>query len=141
MADSTWWWLLAGALVVLELLSGTFFLLMLALSASVAAVAAHLGASLVTQIVVASVVGLASVGLWYQVKKRQPGDPSARTQRSVNLDVGEVIQVDAWLPDGSAQVKYRGAQWRVVQRPGNAPASGSYRIVELVGSSLLVEKV
>lgn len=141
MADSTWWWLLVGALVALELLSGTFYLLMLALGAMAAAIAAHLGVPLVTQIVVAAVAGLVSVALWYQIKKRQPGDPSARAQRSVNLDVGEIIQVETWLPDGSAQVKYRGALWRVIQRPGNAPVPGAYRVAELVGSSLLVDKV
>lgn len=140
MADSTWWWLLAGALVTMELLSGTFYLLMLAMGAAVAAIAAHLGMPLVVQMVVASVAGLVSVAVWHQFKKRRPGDPSARAQRSVNLDVGEIIQVDVWLPDGSAQVKYRGAQWRVVQRPGNAPVPGAYRVAELVGSSLLVDK-
>lgn len=141
MADSTIWWLLAGALVALELVSGTFYLLMLALGAAAAALAAHLGVSLVTQLVAASVVGLGSVAIWYQIKKRRPGDPSARSQRSVNLDVGEIIQVDEWLPDGTAQVKYRGASWSVIQRPGNAPVPGSYRVAELVGSRLLVEKV
>jgi membrane protein implicated in regulation of membrane protease activity len=141
MADSTWWWLLAGALVALELLSGTFYLLMLALGAAIAAIAAHLGVPLVVQLIVASVAGLASVAIWYQIKKRQPGDPSVRSQRSVNLDVGEIIQVDVWLPDGSAQVMYRGASWSVIQRPGNAAVPGSYRVAELVGSRLLVEKV
>lgn len=140
MANSTMWWLLAGALVALELLSGTFYLLMLALGAVAAAIAAHLGVPLVAQMTVASLTALVSVALWYQLKKRQPGDPSARAQRSVNLDVGEIIQVEAWLPDGSAQVKYRGALWRVIPRPGNAPVPGSYRVAELVGSSLLVDK-
>ena len=141
MADSTMWWLLAGALVALELVSGTFYLLMLALGAAAAALAAHVGVSLTTQLVVASLVGLGSVAVWYQIKKRRPGDPSTRSQRSVNLDVGEIIQVDEWLPDGTAQVKYRGASWSVIQRPGNAPVPGSYRVAELVGSRLLVEKV
>ena len=141
MADSTWWWLLVGALVAIELLTGTFYLLMLALGAAIAAIAAHLGVPLITQLIVAAVAGLASVALWHQFKKRRPGDPSARAQRSVNLDVGEIIHVDTWLPDGSAQVKYRGALWRVIQRPGNAPVPGAYRVAELVGSSLLVDKV
>jgi membrane protein implicated in regulation of membrane protease activity len=141
MADSTWWWLLVGALVAIELLTGTFYLLMLALGAAIAAIAAHLGVPLITQLIVAAVAGLASVALWHQFKKRRPGDPSARAQRSVNLDVGEIIHVDVWLPDGSAQVKYRGAMWRVIQRPGNAPLPGAYRVAELVGSSLLVDKV
>ena len=45
------------------------------------------------------------------------------------------------LPDGTASVKYRGAQWTVIQRAGNPPIPGAYRVAELVGSRLLVEKV
>ncbi|MBE0589658.1 MAG: NfeD family protein, partial [Hydrogenophaga sp.] len=51
-----------------------------------------------------------------------------------------VIQIEEWLPDGSATVKYRGAQWTVIQRPGNPPIPGAYRVAELVGNRLLVEK-
>ena len=45
MEESTIWWLLAGGLVVAELLTGTFYLLMLAVGVGAAAIAAHLGAS------------------------------------------------------------------------------------------------
>ena len=61
--------------------------------------------------------------------------------RSVNLDVGETLQIDEWNSDGTASVKYRGAQWTVIQRPGNAPTPGTYRVAELVGNRLLVDKV
>ena len=44
MAESTIWWLCAGAAVAVELLTGTFYLLMLATGLAAAAVAAHLGA-------------------------------------------------------------------------------------------------
>ncbi|TNF61541.1 MAG: NfeD family protein, partial [Burkholderiales bacterium] len=46
MADSTLWWLMTGAAVVLELLTGTFYLLMLAIGLAAGAVAAHLGLDL-----------------------------------------------------------------------------------------------
>jgi membrane protein implicated in regulation of membrane protease activity len=141
MADYTVWWLLAGAMVALELVSGTFYLLMLAAGMAAAALAAHLGLGTSAQLVTAAVVGLGLVVGWYQLKKRRPGDPSARAMRSVNLDIGEVIQIDQWQPDGTASVKYRGAQWAVIQRPGNPPIPGAYRVAELVGSRLLVEKV
>jgi membrane protein implicated in regulation of membrane protease activity len=140
MSDSTLWWLLAGAAVALELFTGTFYLLMLAVGMVVAALAAHAGASMALQLTVAAVLGSAAVVGWYLIKKRRPSDPSARAMRSVNLDVGEIIQVEEWLPDGTANVKYRGAQWTVIQRPGNPPTPGSYRVAELVGSRLLVEK-
>ena len=44
MADSTVWWLLAGAAVAVELMTGTFYLLMLAIGLAAAALAAHAGA-------------------------------------------------------------------------------------------------
>lgn len=140
MADSTWWWLLAGALVAVELLTGTFYLLMLALGMAAGALAAHAGLPLAGQLICAAVVGAAAVAGWYWRSRRQPGDPSVRSLRSVNLDVGEVVQIDQWNPDGTATIKYRGAQWTVIQRAGNAPVPGSYRVAELVGNRLLVEK-
>ena len=61
MAESTLWWLLAGGIVAAELLTGTFYLLMLALGVAAAAIAAHLGMSTTLQIVTAAVVGGGSV--------------------------------------------------------------------------------
>jgi len=41
MNESTIWWLIAGSLVGIELMTGTFYLLMLAIGASAGAIAAH----------------------------------------------------------------------------------------------------
>jgi membrane protein implicated in regulation of membrane protease activity len=48
MAQSTLWWLLAGTAVGVELATGTFYLLMLALGLAAAAVAAHMGGGVAT---------------------------------------------------------------------------------------------
>ncbi|MCB4365303.1 NfeD family protein [Hydrogenophaga taeniospiralis] len=141
MSDSTLWWLLAGSTVALELFTGTFYLLMLAVGMVAAALVAHTGAGTATQLITAAVVGSAAVVGWYLIKRRSPADPSVRAMRSVNLDVGEVLQIEEWQADGTALVKYRGAQWTVIQRPGNAAVPGAYRVAELVGNRLLVEKV
>lgn len=141
MSDSTLWWLLAGATVALELFTGTFYLLMLAVGMAAGALAAHAGMGLAGQLIVAAITGSALVVGWYFVKQRRASDPSVRALRSVNLDVGEVLQIDEWNLDGTASVKYRGAQWTAIHRPGNPPVPGSYRVAELVGSRLLVDKV
>lgn len=141
MSDSTLWWLLVGAAVALELFTGTFYLLMLAVGMVFAALAAHAGAGMSVQLVVAAVSGSAAVIAWTLIKKRRAADPSVTAMNSVNLDVGEVVHVEEWQPDGSASVKYRGAQWTVIQRPGNAHTPGAYRVAELVGNRLLVEKI
>ncbi|HOB67007.1 NfeD family protein [Ottowia sp.] len=139
MAYSTWWWIMTGVLVALELLSGTFYLLMLSIGGVAGALAAHLGAPLNAQIVAAALVGGVAVVACYLLRRRRPGDPSARAERSVNLDVGEIVQVDGWNPDGTAQIRYRGAAWTVMHRPGTAPRPGPHRVAELVGSRLLVD--
>jgi membrane protein implicated in regulation of membrane protease activity len=141
MAESTIWWLLTGTAVVLELLTGTFYLLMLAIGLAAGALSAHLGLGLTAQLVLAAVIGSVTTALLYFLRRRRPTDPSVRSLRSVNLDVGEIVTVDAWQSDGTASVRYRGAQWQVITRSGQPEGSGSYRVAELVGNKLLVEKV
>ncbi|MGE5330763.1 MAG: NfeD family protein [Nitrospirota bacterium] len=139
MEESTIWWLLAGGMVVAELITGTFYLLMVALGLAAAALVAHAHLPLTGQIVTAAVVGGGAVVAWHFAKRRRPGDPSARADRSVNLDVGETIVIDSWNADGTTTVKYRGATWTAIHRPGVTPSTGAHRVAELVGSRLLVD--
>jgi membrane protein implicated in regulation of membrane protease activity len=141
MADSTVWWLIAAAAVVLELLSGTVYLLLLGTGFAAAALAASAGAGLALQLLVAAVVGVGAVLVWYFVHRGRAAEPRAEANRDVNLDIGETVYVDLWNPDGTATVRYRGAQWTVLQRPGGAPSRGAFRVVEVVGSRLVVDKI
>ena len=141
MAESTLWWLSAGVAVVVELLTGTFYLLMVGVGLVAAAVAAHLGASVVVQLLVAALVGGGAVYGWHVRQGRRPAAPAAGANRDVNLDIGETVHVEAWNPDGTATVKYRGANWTVVHRSGNTPSTGAHRVAEVVGSRLLVDKI
>ena len=140
MAESTIWWLLAGTAVGVELATGTFYLLMLAAGLSAAAIAAHAGASSTVQIVVAAVVGAGAVLAWRAYKQSKPAGAPANANRDVNLDIGEIVHVDSWNPDGTTSVKYRGANWAVSSSPGDVLTSGPYRVVEVVGSRLVVQK-
>jgi membrane protein implicated in regulation of membrane protease activity len=141
MANSTVWWLIAGGAVVLELLSGTIYLLLLSAGFAAAALAAHAGADLPVQLVVAAVVGVGAVLAWYLIRRKRPPPPSAAANRDVNLDIGEQVLVETWNPDGTASVRFRGAQWTAVARQGKLPASGLHRVAEVVGNRLVVEKI
>jgi membrane protein implicated in regulation of membrane protease activity len=141
MANSTVWWLIAGGVIVVELLSGTVYLLLLAAGFAAAAISAHLGFGTVTQLIVAAVIGVGAVLAWYSVQRKRPPAPPTEANRDVNLDIGESVHVDAWNADGTATVRYRGAQWTVVQRAGHAPSTGEHRVVEVIGSRLVVDKV
>lgn len=140
MTDSTLWWLLAGAAIVIELLTGTFYLLMLAAGLIAGALAAHAGATFAVQLVVAAVVGSASVMGWSVYRKKSAARTRAGPNPDGNLDIGEIVQVQAWHPDGSTSVKYRGAQWSAVLAAGAPSSLGAYRIVEVRGNQLILDK-
>lgn len=140
MAQPTLWWMLAGATVALELLTGTFYLLMIAVGFSAAAVAAHLGAGPVLQILVAAAVGGGAVVAWHLKRDRSRSELPAQANANVNMDIGETVQVSAWNSDGTANVKYRGANWTVMHRAGVSPSEGAHRVVEVIGNRLLVDK-
>ena len=141
MAETTIWWLLAGTAVAVELLTGTFYLLMLATGLAAAALAAHAGLSAPSQSVVAAVVGGGAVVGWHLLRRRRPPDLPAAANRDVNLDIGETVQVTRWQPDGTTQVKYRGALWTALPAPGAIPVAGAHRIREVVGSRLVIEQL
>jgi len=141
MAESTIWWLLAGAVIAVELLTGTFYLLMLSLGLVGAAIAAHLGATVPAQLVVAALLGGGFVVAWRSYRKHQPPALPASANRDVNLDIGETLHVEAWNTDGTSTAKYRGTNWSVSLRMGAVATPGLHRIVEVTGSRLVVEKV
>jgi len=142
MADSTVWWLIAGAAIVLELLSGTIYLLLLSVGFAAAAVSAHLGASLSTQLVVAALVGVGAVLTWYLARRKdRAARPPSQANPDINQDIGGTVMIESWGPDGTTTVRYRGAQWTAIPRPGAAPATGMHRVAEVVGSRLVVDKI
>jgi membrane protein implicated in regulation of membrane protease activity len=137
---STGWWLAAGALVVAELASGTFYLLMIALGAAAGAVAAHLGAGISIQIVTAAIAGGAATAAWHIQRTRGRRAVAADGNRDVNLDIGQTVHVAAWAADGSARVPYRGAAWTVRYTGPGTPAPGNHIIVAVRGSELEVAR-
>jgi membrane protein implicated in regulation of membrane protease activity len=137
MSNATLWWLVGGLLVAAELVSGTFYLLMLAIGAAAAALAAHFGANLTTQLAIAALVGGLAVVLWRQSRlRREKAEPS-----ELHLDIGETLQVDAWDEQGTAQVKHRGAAWTAISTNDQVPAPGLHRIQAIQGNRLVLEKI
>ncbi|CAB3655390.1 NfeD family protein [Trinickia soli] len=135
------WWIGAGALIVAELLTGTFYLLMIALGLIAGALAKLSGASLAVQYLCAALVALAAVVLLRRSKfgrRRERRDAS--TNPDVILDVGAPVEVLTWR-DGCARVPYRGAEWDVELAPGERDDARFYEIAAVRANRLvLVEK-
>jgi membrane protein implicated in regulation of membrane protease activity len=140
MNATTMWWLLTGVLVATELMTSTFYLLMLAIGAAAAALAAQVGMSVTSQVVTAAVVGGLAVILWSLYRGPQKTTASG-TDQDVHLDIGETVLVQAWDAEGSTQVKHRGALWGAVIAEGQRPEPGLHRIEAITGSRLVLKKV
>jgi membrane protein implicated in regulation of membrane protease activity len=137
MSDWMNWLVAAGVLVIAELFTGTFYLLMIAIGLAAGALAAWLGLSGPLQTFAAASVGLVATAILHRSRLGGPSRPEASRDRNVNLDIGQRVLVDAWT-DGRARVMYRGALWDVELGPGAQPQAGNFRIVEVLGNRLIV---
>ena len=140
MAESTLWWLLAGAAVAIELLTGTFYLLMLAIGLAAGALASHAGLALPAQLVVAAIVGGGAVAVWHVLRRRHFATASGENT-NLNLDAGEAVHVDAWTAENTSMVRYRGTTWTAVPAGGTPQGTGAHRVREVSGSRLVIEKI
>ena len=135
---ATWWWAAGGLLVAVELATGTFYLLMLALGCAAGALAAHAGLGATTQVVIGALVGMAATALWHFKRARAPRSAPAESNRDVNLDIGQTVLVRAWGEDHTAQVHYLGAAWSAAFEGPGTPAAGPHHIVAVRGNQLVL---
>jgi membrane protein implicated in regulation of membrane protease activity len=137
LANGYFWWIVAGVLLVLELMSGTFYLLMIAIGFVAGGLAHWAGAGLAIELPVAALVSFVAVlGLRrsrFGISKRR----DASHDPNVNLDIGETLQVKQWH-DGHARAMYRGAEWDVDLAPGENEGAALYQITAMHGSRLVV---
>ncbi|NJK42802.1 MAG: NfeD family protein [Aquincola sp.] len=136
---ATIWWIAAAVLVAVELATGSFYLLMLALGAAAAALASNLGFGLNAQLVIAAVVGVGAVAAWHFKRRGAPAGPVASENRDVNLDIGETVQITDWDAQGAAFAQYRGSRWSVRYIGAGLPQPGAFIIRRVEANRLLVD--
>jgi len=166
MAQWMVWSFLAASLVILELFSGTFYLLMIAIGLVAGALVAFAGGTLEIQLIVAAVVGLLATSILRRSRFGRAAKRGVAGNPDMNLDIGQVLLVDRWAPQVTvgapytARVMYRGAMWDVELADGasvesaasmartasaenpamlaDAPVPGRYLIRQIQGSRLIV---
>ena len=137
-STATFWWVAAGAAVAIELATGTFYLLMIALGLAAGALAAHLGLPFSGQVIVAALFGGGATAVWHWRRFSQPRSAPAHENRDVNLDIGERVTVTAWDAHRTARAQYRGSAWTVRLTPGAEAVPGEYRVTAVEGNWLVL---
>jgi membrane protein implicated in regulation of membrane protease activity len=128
-------WAVTGiVLIIVEMLIGTFYLLVLGIAALAAAVVAYLGQSFWVQAVTA--VALVVVGVILLKRFRGAIQPAS----AQGLDIGQAVTLDGWIsePDGLARVKYRNAQWEAQVTGDRTPGGKVFYIHAVDGNTLHV---
>lgn len=131
-----WFWV-AGLLVVLELFSGTFYLLMIAIGIAAGGISAWAGVGPPWPAIAAALVGVLATLALRRSRYGKSASADAAHDPNVNLDIGQSVNVAHWH-NGMARVMYRGAMWDVELAPGACPVAGTFTIREIRGSRLIV---
>ena len=139
MSLSWIWFGLAVLALIGEVLSGTFYLLVIAAAFGLAGLGAWFGLTWALQMAIVGVAAMLGVlVLRRSGVLRKVGSMDDRRDVNVNLDIGQIIQIDAWREDGTSRARHRGAEWEVKLVPNVAQTPGLHRIVEVRGSQFLV---
>ena len=129
-------WAIVGlVLVIAELLTGSFYLLMLGVAAFGAALGAYFGLPFPAQVVVAA--GVSAAGCYGVHLHRSRADNKAMP----SIDAGMPATFEQWIdPVGRlARVRYRGAPWEARVEEGAAPEPGGLvYVVNVDGNTLEV---
>jgi membrane protein implicated in regulation of membrane protease activity len=134
MNDYWIWWILATLLTGAELLTGTFYLLAVGIAFAFGGIAAWLGASMQLQWLTAGVLAVIGTMIANRWRRRSGDSPLLP-----GLDIGQTVRVEAWQPDGSARVVYRGTRWNGVLASSETPRRHTMYIVATRGSTLVLD--
>lgn len=134
-------WVLAGLVLAgIELLSGTFYLLVIGGACLVTAAASYLGSSLLTQSVIFAATALAGCFVVNRIRARA-GHREEESRRLQNIDEGNLVRVASFDSAGCAKVNYRGTLWEARLDDPSLASPGTYRIKKVDGNLLILTKV
>jgi membrane protein implicated in regulation of membrane protease activity len=137
MEHSLTWAIVGLVLVITELLTGTFYLLMLGIAAFGAALAVWMGLEFGGQALVFLVVaGIGCYGVHVYRARNQK-------QQMAPIDAGMPASFESWIDAGArlARVRYRGASWDARVEGADAVEPGATLVVVAAdGNTLKVAK-
>lgn len=132
-------WIIVGmVLVIAELVTGTFYLLVLGVGAFAAALVAWAGGNPLVQAIAGGAVAIG--GAWF-VHHWHEAHRKADEGHANFLDRGQPVVLEAWSNEGAglARVKYRGTTWDArVSAAGAKPVPGATLYIDAQEGQTLV---
>lgn len=138
------WFAIAAVAVILELLTGTFVLLLVGLGAVAAGAAVWFGQDIIIQLALLAIIPVIGIFVLKRMGKFHLRNPLAsESDVNLNLDIGKSVFVEEWITERRlAHVNFRGAQWQA--KPSESYfelRGGKHKIVAIRGIVLIVEPI
>ena len=132
------WWLAALVLGIVEMLTGTFYLLVLALGCVAGGAVALAGGSPTVQLLATAACSIAGWAVIW--RRRRAGARRVDAHADLVLDVGARIQIEHWDEPHRTIARYRGSAWQVELADPGGPAGrpGPHVIRGVTGNRLVV---
>lgn len=133
-----WFWFgIAALFLLVEMATGTFYLLLVALGFIASGTAAYAGLSLIWQIISGLAVSLGGLMVLHRYRQAK-GHVPTQSDPDVVQDVGQSVIVDAWDENGQVSVFYRGANWSARIDAGQPVQPGEHYIQAVQGLTLIL---
>lgn len=130
-------WLGAGLLVcILEVTTGTFYLLAIGLALMETAFFAWIGGTVSTHVFLASVLILVNVFMVHRLKKKIARQPTVI--KGNNLEAGQWVDVLFWKSADLARVQYRGTEWDAHLQTAEMPQAKRGIVQAIEGNHLII---
>ena len=136
MADYVYWFLLALGLLMAEMATGTFYMLVLSVALAIGGAAAWLGLGEPLQLILGAATGIAGIILLRRAKAARPAGAGSQ-----NFDIGQPVHVIAWREDGTARVHFRGTDWDAEPESPDTPRADTLYIKAMRGSTLILTQL
>lgn len=131
------WLIAAVALLIIELFTGTVYLMVLSAALAGAALVDWLGGGFSASLLTAAL--LAAAGIW-QVRRilrvRRAAEPSEHLQN--DLDIGQTVQIVRHLHTDMYDVFYRGTHWQAQAANHTAATSAQTGVITGRNGNLLL---
>lgn len=133
MSVYVYWFLLALILIGLEIATGTFYLLIVAIAMAIGGTADLVGLVFPAQLALAALAGITGIIFLLRWKSGHVSDATSQS-----LDIGQPVKVLTWYDDETARVFYRGAEWDAELETKKSGHEGVFYIKDIRGSVLVL---
>lgn len=131
MENYAYWFLIALVMLALEMMTGTFYILVIGIALAIGGLVALCGLNLTAQISISAIVGIIGTVILHSKK-------GLAFDTLQNPNVGEQVKVLVWREGGKARVSYRGSEWDAEIASPDVPQDQTLYIQEMRGSTLVL---